>query len=646
MDEEDEEEMGRGEVNRMGYPIVTEGDVEREFWRLVESIYDDVEVEYGADLHSSVHGSGFPVVEKHPHSPYSRCGWNLNNIPILPSSLLSQIRTDVSGMMVPWLYVGMVFSTFCWHTEDHFTYSINYLHWGETKTWYGIPASDADAFEKAMRSAVPELFETNPDLLFHLTTMLSPGVLVKNGVKCYAADQREGEFVITFPRAYHAGFNHGFNFAEAVNFALPDWLPFGLHCAQLYSMFKKLPVFSHDELVLRSFWKAKYHKLHGGKGMTKKKRQIKMKEASGGGEGEEEEEGKKRKVGGEGKAGDVKRRKVEGGAVPAGAESGIDAEVDSGKDEEEEQSHFKLVVGMWLKPELESLRTREISQRQELRAKYPAMVEYILDDDDEYRRAKAALLSQDGKSTASSSTTGGTTSDDQGGNNSNIIKCWDSVHLPRYLPKLITLPLPDSTREDEGQQQQRVRHVFVSTSNGGAKSSADASANASASTSTSTSIASTPTPSGTAATGNGTTDMPPNLLDTSTHSDPSTATGTPSRMSSTQSFRAASPAMMKRKSGMSSLNPTNLGAYVDDVNFDIPQCARCKTYCYITVARCNACMRNGQFACLAHIDEACRCIPGKKAEDGQNLVMCSRFGDETLREIAKDVGTLVKPKPN
>lgn len=138
-----------------------------------------------------------------------KCGWNLNNISILPDSLLSHIDTDISGMMVPWLYVGMCFSAFCWHTEDHFTYSINYLHWGDTKTWYGVPAANADLFESVMKKSVPELFESQPDLLFHITTMLSPQLLKENGVRVVTCHQRWGEFVITFPRAYHSGFNHG-----------------------------------------------------------------------------------------------------------------------------------------------------------------------------------------------------------------------------------------------------------------------------------------------------------------------------------------------------------------------------------------------------------------------------------------------------
>lgn len=43
-------------VTRIGNLNVSEYDVEKEFWRLVQSSEDTVEVEYGADVHSTTHG--------------------------------------------------------------------------------------------------------------------------------------------------------------------------------------------------------------------------------------------------------------------------------------------------------------------------------------------------------------------------------------------------------------------------------------------------------------------------------------------------------------------------------------------------------------------------------------------------------------
>lgn len=232
---------------------ISEDDVEREFWRLVHNPDETVEVEYGADVHSTTHGSALPTLETHPLSPYSRDGWNLNNLPILNGSLLRYIKSDISGMTVPWVYVGMMFSTFCWHNEDHYTYSINYQHFGDTKTWYGVPGSDAYRLEDALRKAAPDLFEQSPDLLFQLVTMMSPDKLQKEGVNVYAVDQRANEFVITYPKAYHSGFNQGFNLNEAVNFALPDWIELDLECVRRYQQFNRFPVFSHDELVVTAF---------------------------------------------------------------------------------------------------------------------------------------------------------------------------------------------------------------------------------------------------------------------------------------------------------------------------------------------------------------------------------------------------------
>ncbi|XP_052677656.1 lysine-specific demethylase 5A-like isoform X4 [Crassostrea angulata] len=229
--------------------------VEKEFWRLVNCIEEDVSVEYGADIHASEMGSGFPTKDTKDMFPedeeYMNSGWNLNNLPVLEQSVLCHINADISGMKVPWCYVGMCFSSFCWHNEDHWSYSINYMHWGEPKTWYGVPGAMADLFEDVMKKSAPELFEASPDLLHQLTTIMNPNILMDHGVPIVRTNQHAGEFIITFPRAYHAGFNQGYNFAEAVNFAPADWLPIGRACIEHYRSLCRQCVFSHEELVCK-----------------------------------------------------------------------------------------------------------------------------------------------------------------------------------------------------------------------------------------------------------------------------------------------------------------------------------------------------------------------------------------------------------
>merc|ERR1719433_2314067 len=229
--------------------------VEREYWRILENIDEDVMVEYGADLHSMDHGSGFPTLSSKHLNPidlnYAESEWNLNNLPVVPNSILKHIDMDISGMKVPWLYVGMCFSTFCWHVEDHWTPSINFLHWGEPKTWYGIPSNYAEKAEAVMRDSAKELFYSQPDLLHHIVTTMNPNVLQAHGVPVYRMDQYAGEFIITFCRGYHAGFNHGYNLAEAVNFAPPDWMEIGRNCVEHYSTMRRFCVFCHDELVCK-----------------------------------------------------------------------------------------------------------------------------------------------------------------------------------------------------------------------------------------------------------------------------------------------------------------------------------------------------------------------------------------------------------
>ncbi|CAN7039768.1 unnamed protein product [Brassica oleracea var. botrytis] len=226
-------------------------DVEGEYWRIVDKATEEIEVLYGADLETGVFGSGFPKLSSSSSDEkYAKSGWNLNNFSRLPGSLLKHEGSDISGVLVPWLYIGMCFSSFCWHVEDHHLYSLNYMHWGAPKLWYGVAGKDAVKLEDAMRKHLPDLFEEQPDLLHKLVTQLSPSKLKTAGVPVHRCVQHAGEFVLTFPRAYHAGFNCGFNCAEAVNVAPVDWLPHGQIAIELYCQQGRKTSISHDKLLL------------------------------------------------------------------------------------------------------------------------------------------------------------------------------------------------------------------------------------------------------------------------------------------------------------------------------------------------------------------------------------------------------------
>lgn len=225
-------------------------EIEGEYWRIVEKPTEEIEVLYGADLDTRVFGSGFPnesssVVE----GKHLKSDWNLNNIARLPGSVLSFEKSDIPGVLYPWLYIGMCFSSFCWHVEDHYLYSLNYMHWGAPKIWYGVPGADAPKLEAAMKKHLPDLFEKQPDLLHNLVTQISPSILASEGVPVYRCVQRPKEFVLTFPRAYHAGFNCGFNCAEAINVAPLDWFPHGQQAVDLYSEQRRRTTISHDKLL-------------------------------------------------------------------------------------------------------------------------------------------------------------------------------------------------------------------------------------------------------------------------------------------------------------------------------------------------------------------------------------------------------------
>nr|CAB3497062.1 unnamed protein product [Digitaria exilis] len=137
--------------------------------------------------------------------------WNLQAIARAPGSLTRFMPDDVPGVTSPMVYIGMLFSWFAWHVEDHELHSLNYLHTGAPKTWYAVPGDRASELEEVIRV---HGYGGNPDRLASLavlgekTTLMSPDVLVARGVPCCRLVQYPGEFVVTFPRAYHIGFSH------------------------------------------------------------------------------------------------------------------------------------------------------------------------------------------------------------------------------------------------------------------------------------------------------------------------------------------------------------------------------------------------------------------------------------------------------
>ena len=82
--------------------------------------------------------------------------------------------------------------------------------------------------------------------------MLPPWTLLDGGVQVCRAVQEPGQYIVTLPRAYHSGFSHGFNTAEAVNFMLHDWLPYGAAAAERYKLLAKEPVIDVDAILVRA----------------------------------------------------------------------------------------------------------------------------------------------------------------------------------------------------------------------------------------------------------------------------------------------------------------------------------------------------------------------------------------------------------
>eukprot|EP01080_Neovahlkampfia_damariscottae_P007386 gene7386-11708_t len=186
--------------------------LEMKFWRTLQ--IDQNPSMYGADM------AGNLFDEKNP--------WNMKHLDSVLQLLKENPDTnDLPGITDPYLYFGMWKSMFAWHSEDLNLCSINYLHFGKPKRWYCIPPEYSQKFENYARFLYPGDAKECPEFLRHKLSMIHPNYILNQGIPVYTTIHRAGEFMITFPYSYHAGFNYGFNCAESVNFAHENWFEYG-----------------------------------------------------------------------------------------------------------------------------------------------------------------------------------------------------------------------------------------------------------------------------------------------------------------------------------------------------------------------------------------------------------------------------------
>nr|XP_025857157.1 lysine-specific demethylase 4C isoform X4 [Vulpes vulpes] len=185
-------------------------DLERKYWKNLTFVAPI----YGADINGSIYDEDVDE-------------WNIARLNTVLDVVEEECGISIEGVNTPYLYFGMWKTTFAWHTEDMDLYSINYLHFGEPKSWYAIPPEHGKRLERLAQGFFPSSSQGCDAFLRHKMTLISPSVLKKYGIPFDKITQEAGEFMITFPYGYHAGFNHGFNCAESTNFATVRWIDYG-----------------------------------------------------------------------------------------------------------------------------------------------------------------------------------------------------------------------------------------------------------------------------------------------------------------------------------------------------------------------------------------------------------------------------------
>nr|XP_045365641.1 protein Jumonji [Camelus bactrianus] len=187
----------------------------------------------------------------------------------------------VLGVTIPWLNIGMVFSTSCWSRDQNHLPYIDYLHTGADCIWEWRPGSQAEGpfqvcfcsdsnpqrsrpLTEILGAGLPpsappggqvsvsapvgrpseaDLTQGAPDggrwwaalrerLSAPRSPQISPEVLCREGIKVHRTVQQSGQFVVCFPGSFVSKVCCGYSVSETVHFATTQWTSMGFETAK------------------------------------------------------------------------------------------------------------------------------------------------------------------------------------------------------------------------------------------------------------------------------------------------------------------------------------------------------------------------------------------------------------------------------
>lgn len=167
--------------------------------------------------------------------PYTRAYIGVGNphLTSLPGNVMFDSKHKIVGIHTPFFYFGAAHTIFALHAEDYNAMSLNYHHFGADKIWRVVSPRYYHVVEDFVAARLLDSTAARKGRKFsdrkcsqfvrHASIYLPGTTLEVAGARSIQFRQHPGELVITWPLAYHEGYNEGVNINEACGYGHKSW---------------------------------------------------------------------------------------------------------------------------------------------------------------------------------------------------------------------------------------------------------------------------------------------------------------------------------------------------------------------------------------------------------------------------------------